>query len=93
MIGVVARRHPIGPLETSQAGGRVRLAIALSPMPSSARTNKGWAHERDAESALCQRRVRLPEVSAVIRARKVDRRMAGSLSQVRLSWNVNGSLR
>jgi hypothetical protein len=35
MIGVVARRHPIGPLETSQAGGRVRLAIALSPMPSS----------------------------------------------------------
>jgi hypothetical protein len=36
VIGVVARRHPIGLLETSQAGGRERLAIARLPMPSSA---------------------------------------------------------
>src|SRR5580765_3995348 len=50
------------------------------------------AYEGDAESALCERRICVSEVSAIIRARKVDRRMAGSLPQVRLSRNVDGSL-
>jgi hypothetical protein len=48
------------------------LAITLSPMPSSASKNTRGEHERDAESALRERRVRVPEMPAVVRARKVD---------------------
>lgn len=50
----------------------VHLAIARSPMRSSARTSKGWVYERNAESTLCERRVCVPEVPAVVCARKVD---------------------
>jgi len=85
VIGLVAQRHPIDQPGVSQARGCVSrdktvgnsggeyLAFARLPMPFSAIISKGWVYERDAKSALCERRVRLPEVPAIIRARKVDR--------------------
>ena len=72
---------------------REYLAIASLPMPSSTSIRKRGTHERDEESTLCERRVCVPEVSAVVCARKMDRGMASSLPQMRLSRNVNGSLR